>query len=102
MLLIFWCNMKNEKNIVLVSNNYDVTIVKADKNMITTVISYLVAKAIKFTNDYGIVPISAKKITKMIDGQSKKFSKYLLRIMELDWWKSSDDFPVKNNFDKYM
>ena len=75
--------MKNEKNIVLVSNIYDVTIVKADKNMITTVISYLVAKAIKFTNDYGIVPISAKKITKMIDGQSKKFSKYLLRIMEL-------------------
>ncbi len=63
----------NDKNIMLASNIYDETIVKADKNMITTVIRNLVANAIKFTDDYGRVTISAKEITELVGGQPKKF-----------------------------
>ncbi len=68
----------NDKNIMLASNIYDETIVKADKNMITTVIRNLVANAIKFTDDYGRVTISAKEITELVGGQQKKF--YLVSV----------------------
>jgi len=68
----------HDKNIMLVSNIFDETIVKADKNMITTVIRNLVANAIKFTDDYGRVTISAKEITESIGGQQKKF--YLVSV----------------------
>jgi len=68
----------NDKNIMLVSNIFDETIVKADKNMITTVIRNLVANAIKFTDDYGRVTISAKEITESIGGLQKK--SYLVSV----------------------
>jgi len=60
---------------MLNSNIFDETIVKADRNMITTVVRNLVANAIKFTDDYGRVTISANEITEFIAGKPKQFYK---------------------------
>ena len=92
------------KSIFLINNLPDSLFLKADKNMLSTIIRNLISNAIKFTNRGGIVEIEAKEVvrkntTKMLEfsvkdngvGISEEVQSKLFDISEISSTKGTEN-----------